>query len=76
MVTDKTMVRVGSPLPPRELEALEILATGVPAKTAARRMGISYQTLKNHVSTAYHRLGVTGHVEAFVKLGWLKVRKP
>lgn len=68
--------RRGSALAPRELEVLEMLATGCTMHEAADRLGISAQTIKNHTSSAYHRLDVNGLVEAFVKLGWLVVRQP
>lgn len=61
------------PLTKRELEALAMLARGLTLEAAAEVMGISVQTIKNHTSYAYHKLGVGGHVEAFCKLGWLVV---
>jgi len=55
--------------------AVEMYATHGTHKAAAHAMGLSEQTIKNHLSAVYHRLGVTGSIEAFTALGWLRVRK-
>lgn len=38
---------------------------------AAHRLGISGQTVKNHLSQVYKKLGVMGRFEALVALGWV-----
>lgn len=45
-------------LSPREVEVLEALATGESNKEFARRLGISPNTVKTHVSRVYEKLGV------------------
>ena len=64
----------GEPLRRREVEILRVLASGVTLQAAGDRLGLSYQTIKNYTSSAYHKLGVGGLVEAFAKLGWLVPR--
>ena len=60
-------------LTPRQLELLGILATGCGFAEAAARMGIGKQTARNTAASAFKRLEVSGMVQAFVALGWLKV---
>ena len=64
-------------LAPRELEVLINYAkTGGPAKVVAYEMGISEQTVKNHLSSTYSKFGFEGAgslLLAFRSLGWLKV---
>jgi DNA-binding CsgD family transcriptional regulator len=45
------------PLAARQTEVLALFAEGETAKTAARRLGVSYNTVKRHVDLAHHRLG-------------------
>jgi hypothetical protein len=40
-------------------------------KAAAHELGISCQTLKNHLSSLYYRLNVGGAMEALHALGWI-----
>jgi len=58
-------------LTPREREVLAYLAHGLTNDQAAARMEISPQTVKNHASTAFRRLGVRNRSGAFRVLGWL-----
>jgi two-component system, NarL family, nitrate/nitrite response regulator NarL len=51
----------GPDLTPRQRAVLEIMANGVPAKTAARRLGIRYDTLHEHVQQIRERFRVAGH---------------
>lgn len=64
----------GARLTRREDEILRVLASGLTLKATASRLGVSLQTVKNHTSAAYEKLGATGMVEAFAKLGWLVPR--
>ena len=43
------------------------------AETVANTMGISRQTLKNHLSLLYARLRVKSKSQAAVRLGWLDI---
>lgn len=58
-------------LPPRVEEAVRLAVYG--QKEAAHQMGVSVQTVKNHLSIAYHLLGVGSLVEAYLVLGWLRI---
>ena len=65
--------RNASALSPRQMEALRSFAEMGDQHRAAKRMGISYQTLKNHLRWAYLALGVHSAIDAFRVLGWLRV---
>ena len=54
-------------LSPRECEILEALVTGESNKELARRLGISPNTVKTHVSRVYDKLGVQRRVQAIEK---------
>lgn len=60
-------------LTPTERRVMEIMATGVTGKQAAYEMSISEQTIKNHLSSTYTKLGASTLVGAFTKLGWLRL---
>jgi DNA-binding NarL/FixJ family response regulator len=51
-------------LSPREAAVLEMLAAGVSAGDAARRLGISPVTARRHVSAAVHKLGAADRAAA------------
>lgn len=51
----------------RELEALRLLSQGLNGIEAAKSMGISYQTLKNHLGHVYLKLGVHSELHAVLK---------
>lgn len=65
-----------SRLSPREWECLRADATGRPQKAIAAELGMAYQTFKNHLAEARHKLGVESQAEAFTALGWLRVPSP
>jgi hypothetical protein len=52
----------------RVLEAYTRLGS---QKLVAQELGISYQTVKNHLTHLYVRLGVNGAIEALNKMGWI-----
>ncbi len=58
-------------LSPRQREVLTLMAQGLGRREIANRMGLAPETVRAHLSMAYARLGVTGHIGAFRVLGWL-----
>jgi DNA-binding NarL/FixJ family response regulator len=62
------------PLTPRELEILRLVADGLRNREIAKRLDVSLQTVKNHLSTVLHKLGVRNRARAVtyaVRQGWL-----
>jgi DNA-binding NarL/FixJ family response regulator len=59
---------VDTPLTPRELELLQLLATGLGNKAIARQMNISEHTAKFHISSIFCKLNASSRTEA-VMLG-------
>jgi DNA-binding NarL/FixJ family response regulator len=45
-------------LTPREIEVLRLIASGLTAKEAARRLEISPKTADNHIQNLYSKIGV------------------
>lgn len=68
--------RPASRLTPRQEEALRMYAVLGNYKDAAKALGISPQTLKNHLWAAYRTLGVSNVIEALTVRGWLVVPLP
>lgn len=58
-------------LSPRELEIIEALAAGESNKEMARRLGISPNTVKTHLSRVYEKLEVQRRVQAIEKARFL-----
>jgi DNA-binding NarL/FixJ family response regulator len=54
----------GSQLTPRELEILELLATGAPTRAMAASLFVSSNTLRNHVQSILNKLGAHTRLEA------------
>jgi DNA-binding NarL/FixJ family response regulator len=54
----------GEPLTPRELEVLNAMADGVSNKVIARRLGISFHTVKFHVAAVLEKLDADSRTEA------------
>jgi DNA-binding CsgD family transcriptional regulator len=52
---------------PRELEALVTIADGHDNEKAAKKLGISYTTLRNHTYNIMKKLGATNRTQALVK---------
>ncbi|MDX6248859.1 MAG: hypothetical protein QOF10_2219 [Kribbellaceae bacterium] len=48
----------------REQEVLEMLGSGLPNRAIARRLGISERTVKAHLTSVFHRLGVADRTQA------------
>jgi len=67
-----------SPLTPREMEILELVVQGMSNRKIAYHLGISHQTVKNHMTSILRKLGATGRTEAAVsalRRGWVPLRK-
>jgi DNA-binding NarL/FixJ family response regulator len=67
------------PLSNREIEILDLVARGNSNKLVARRLGISDQTVKNHISAILRKLEVNDRTEAVVyalRNGWIRIDKP
>lgn len=51
-------------LSPREQEVLRMLGAGLSNRAIARRLGISERTVKAHLTSVFHSLGVTDRTQA------------
>jgi DNA-binding NarL/FixJ family response regulator len=64
------------PLSAREMEVLNLVTRGLSNKEIARSLGISHQTVKNHVTAILRKLGVEDRTQATVyalKRGWVRL---
>ena len=64
------------PLSSREMEVLSLLTQGKSNKEIAAALGISHQTVKNHVTAIFRKLGVEDRTQATVyalKRGWVRL---
>jgi DNA-binding NarL/FixJ family response regulator len=61
---DREIEPLVEPLTTREIEVLELLAEGLSNKGIARRLGISDQTVKFHVSSVTGKLGAHSRTAA------------
>lgn len=67
-----------SPLTPREMDVLELVVQGMSNREIAYELGISHQTVKNHMTAVFRKLGVSGRTEAAVyalRHGWIPLHK-
>jgi DNA-binding NarL/FixJ family response regulator len=67
-----------TPLTPREMEILELVVQGMSNRKIAYQLGISHQTVKNHMTAILRKLGATGRTEAAVhalRRGWVPLRR-
>ncbi len=55
-----------SPLTPREMEILKYIGQGLLNKQIALELGISEQTIKNHVTSILRKLNANARTEAVV----------
>lgn len=64
------------PLSEREMEVLEAMVEGKSNKEIAVQLGISHQTVKNHITSILRKFGVEDRTQAVVyalKHGWVKL---
>ena len=64
------------PLSDREMEVLACVVKGMSNKEIATSLGISHQTVKNHVTSILRKFGVEDRTQAVVyalKRGWVKL---
>ncbi|PWH11811.1 MAG: DNA-binding response regulator [Anaerolineae bacterium] len=64
------------PLSDREMEVLELVVEGRSNKEIATQLGISHQTVKNHITSILRKFGVEDRTQAVVyalKRGWVKL---
>ena len=67
------------PLSGREMEVLGNVTKGMSNKEIARSMGISHQTVKNHVTSILRKLGVEDRTQAAIyalRRGWVRLNQP
>lgn len=65
------------PLSDREMEVLSCVVRGMSNKEIASRLGISHQTVKNHVTAILRKFGVEDRTQAVVyalKRGWVTLK--
>jgi DNA-binding NarL/FixJ family response regulator len=68
--------RPESPLTPREMEILQLLAQGLDNTAIAAELVITKRTAQNHISNIYGKLGVDSRTEAMlyaIRRGWVDV---
>lgn len=64
------------PLSDREMEVLQLVVAGNSNKEIAAMLGISHQTVKNHITSILRKFGVEDRTQAVVyalKRGWVKL---
>jgi DNA-binding NarL/FixJ family response regulator len=67
-----------APLSPREMEILELVIKGMSNREIAYQLGISHQTVKNHMTSILSKLGVADRTQAAVyalRHGWVPLRE-
>jgi DNA-binding NarL/FixJ family response regulator len=67
-----------APLSPREMEILELVIQGMSNREIAYHLGISHQTVKNHMTSILSKLGVADRTQAAVyalRHGWVPLRE-
>jgi DNA-binding NarL/FixJ family response regulator len=66
-----------SPLSPREMQILQYVTRGLSNKEIANTLGISHQTVKNHMTAILHKLAVEDRTQAAVyalRHGWVRLQ--
>jgi DNA-binding NarL/FixJ family response regulator len=70
-------VEIFSPLSPREMQILQYVTRGLSNKEIAFALGISHQTVKNHMTAILHKLNVEDRTQAAVyalRHGWVRLQ--
>lgn len=70
-------VEAFTPLSPREMEILQYVTRGLSNKEIAMQLGISHQTVKNHMTAILHKLDVEDRTQAAVyalRHGWVRLQ--
>lgn len=65
-----------SPLTPRELDVLRLLAQGLDNDAIAQQLVLTKRTVQNHITIIYDKLGVASRTEALlaaVQNGWAQI---
>jgi DNA-binding NarL/FixJ family response regulator len=65
------------PLSPREMEILHLITKGMSNKEVAYQLGISHQTVKNHMTSILRKLSVNDRTQAAVyalRRGWVRLQ--
>jgi DNA-binding NarL/FixJ family response regulator len=65
------------PLSPREMEILHLIARGYSNKEIAHELGISRQTVKNHMTSILRKLSVNDRTQAALyalRRGWIRLQ--
>jgi len=65
------------PLSPREMEILQYIAQGKSNKEIAYELGISRQTVKNHMTSILRKLAVNDRTQAAIyalRRGWIRLQ--
>ena len=65
------------PLSDREMEILELITRGMSNKQVALELGISHQTVKNHMTSILRKLAVNDRTQAAVyalRKGWVRLQ--
>jgi DNA-binding NarL/FixJ family response regulator len=65
------------PLSPREMEILKLITQGLSNKEVAFTLGISHQTVKNHMTSILRKLDVEDRTQAAVfalRSGWVRLQ--
>jgi DNA-binding NarL/FixJ family response regulator len=64
------------PLSPREMDILQLITRGLSNKQVAVELGISHQTVKNHMTSILRKLAVNDRTQAAVyalRKGWIRL---
>ena len=65
------------PLSRREMDILQLITRGRSNKEAAQELGISYQTVKNHMTSILRKLAVNDRTQAAIyalRQGWIRLQ--
>lgn len=75
MVAEDLGLQIFTPLSEREIEVLERIAAGSSNKAIADELGISTQTVKNHISSILRKLSLNDRTQAVIfalRRGWIE----